>query len=142
MYLVADQPQPAYRADFYTPENIIGYTGELRRSPTVYFRSDTEFGHITQQHDSQWNIGREGVGDLVYPGWTYVIRNELKDGREVAVERYLENNGDGSIHIHTSRNKFIDTRRANIDVFALLAQAIWKFTAQKTGELRGRRRWA
>ncbi len=139
MYLVADQPQPAYRADFYTPENIIGYTGELRRNPTVYFRSDTEFGHITQQHESHWNIGREGVGDLVYPGWTYVIDNEIVRGREVGVERYESDNGEGRIHIHTSRNRFIDTRRANIDVFALLAQAIWKFTALKAGEPRGRK---
>jgi hypothetical protein len=50
-----------YRADFYVPENIIGYTGVLNKNPTVYFLSPTEYGHITQVHDADSNVGREEV---------------------------------------------------------------------------------
>ena len=31
----------AYAADFYIPDNIIGYTGVLSKNPTVYFLSAT-----------------------------------------------------------------------------------------------------
>ena len=51
----------AYRPDFYIPENIIGYTGVLKKNPTVYFLSGTEYGHITQVHDAWENAGREEV---------------------------------------------------------------------------------
>jgi hypothetical protein len=51
----------AYAADFYTPENIIGYTGALNKNPTVYFLSATHYGHITQVHDVWRNVGRETI---------------------------------------------------------------------------------
>ena len=127
----------AYRADLYSPENIVGYTGCIHNNPTVYFQTDTEFGRITQAHPSAWNIGREEVGDR-YPGdgWEYVIK---KDDRGNAQERY-EHATEGRVVLHTSRNPFNSTQRANIDVFAVLAQAIWGLTDKKRGEpLRARR---
>lgn len=51
----------AYAPEFYVPENIIGYTGVLTRSPTVYFLSATHYGHITQVHDEWRNVGRETI---------------------------------------------------------------------------------
>lgn len=125
----------AYRADFYTAENIIGYTGVLRSKPTVYFRSDNEYGHITQEHDEIDNVGREVVGTMDSgDGYIYVIRNEIIDGAETSVEGYVaSSNPDGPFlpGVHTSRGKFTSTLRANIDVFALLAQAIWSQTEIK-----------
>jgi hypothetical protein len=51
----------AYAADFYIPENIIGYTGVLNKNPTVYFLSASHYGHITQVHDQWRNVGRETI---------------------------------------------------------------------------------
>lgn len=55
----------AYRNDFYTDKNIIGYTGNLV-SPsevTIYFFEPIQraFGRITQHHASLRNIGRTVV---------------------------------------------------------------------------------
>lgn len=54
-----------YRADFYTSENIIGYTGSIqpRLLPSIYFydRIHAAFGCITQNHNDPNNIGREPV---------------------------------------------------------------------------------
>ena len=61
----------AYRADFYIPANIIGYTGVLKKNPTVYFLSSTEYGHITQVHDAWENAGREEV----HPNNSYEFGN-------------------------------------------------------------------
>ena len=56
----------AYEEDFYVKENIVGYTGDLKNKPTVYFQrrekdGSITFGHITQQHDDKTNEGRELV---------------------------------------------------------------------------------
>jgi hypothetical protein len=51
----------AYAPEFYTPDNIIGYTGVLNKNPTVYFLSATHYGHITQVHDVWENVGREEI---------------------------------------------------------------------------------
>lgn len=51
----------AYRGDFYIPQYIIGYTGNINTNPTVYFQNGTGYGHITQHHDIRQNIGREEV---------------------------------------------------------------------------------
>lgn len=125
----------AYRSNFYIPENIIGFTGALHNNPTVYFMTDTEFGHITQYHGSHWNIGREPVGER-FPDaeWEYKISNEVKNGLEVSVEKYVSNQGKGIIHIHTSRSRFFDTRRSGTKTFAILSQAIWNHRSKKEGE--------
>jgi len=65
---------PPYEPDFYTPENIIGYTGVLNKNPTVYFLSRTHYGHITQVHEEWTNVGRE----VIYPNTTYAFGN--RDG--------------------------------------------------------------
>jgi hypothetical protein len=51
----------AYAPEFYSPENIIGYTGVLHKNPTVYFLSASHYGHITQVHDQWRNVGRETI---------------------------------------------------------------------------------
>lgn len=51
-----------YRKDFYRPENMVGYTTDLRmRISSIYFFdvSQSAFGHITYYHDVRDNIGRE-----------------------------------------------------------------------------------
>jgi len=50
-----------YRPDFYTAENIVGYTGDLHNDPTVYFETYTEHGRITQFHHKWDNVGRNEV---------------------------------------------------------------------------------
>ncbi|HTZ75283.1 MAG TPA: hypothetical protein VMB47_15275 [Candidatus Aquilonibacter sp.] len=62
---------PPYAPDFYVPENIIGYTGVLQKNPTVYFMSQTHYGHITQVHDDWQNVGREAI----YPLGRYAFAN-------------------------------------------------------------------
>ena len=51
----------AYRNDFYTDKNIIGYTGNLAflSQVTIYFFDPIQraFEHITQQHYMPQNIG-------------------------------------------------------------------------------------
>jgi hypothetical protein len=49
-----------YRPDFYIVDNIVGCTGDIKwpDMATVYFESDTEFGHITQHYPR--NRGNEG----------------------------------------------------------------------------------
>lgn len=124
-------PPRTYRANFYVPENIIGYTGALHENPTVYFQDGAEFGHITQAHDNAWNIGREPVMSEE-PGTRYVIENNDND---VAEEKLVNPvTGATILRFHTSRSKFHDARRLNIDVLAILAGAIWRFSAKKAGD--------
>ena len=68
---LAGRNRMAYESDFYVPENIVGYTGDIDQKPTVYFkREDTDgtttFGHITQNwfdgtfgKSNSPNVGRE-----------------------------------------------------------------------------------
>ncbi len=86
-----------YRDDFYVPENIIGYTGELGKSATVYFEKqegDTiTFGRITQDHLNKENEGREMV--RVRPKNNYEgenIRAAQVGGKNVSRKDYLEEN--------------------------------------------------
>jgi hypothetical protein len=67
-----------YRDDFYKKDNILGYTGDLMKDPTVYFADAgglnpktvdvdgrtqvlVSFGRITQDHPHKNNIGRGKV---------------------------------------------------------------------------------
>jgi hypothetical protein len=138
----APQRQRAYRPDFYTPENIIGYTGKLHESPTVYFQDGPEYGHITQQHDVADNIGRQLVGEEG-GGWKYVIGDMEVEGVLRSVER-LVHPTKGTRYFHVSRGQFIDCSRKGIDTFAILSQAIWRFQTLKRldrSRLRAGRRW-
>ncbi len=105
-----------YRDDFYTKDNIIGYTGKLGSNPTVYFKKGKEYGHITQDHYFVTNIGRE----TVFSADDYTITNTGEDG--VAEEK-----ANGVI-FHTSRNPFITANKQVIDI---LNGAIAKFQDEK-----------
>lgn len=115
----------AYRTDLYHAGNIIGYTGQLHRLPTVYFRNDALqlYGRITQQHRYSFNVGRAQPSSTV----GYTMQNEQINGR-TALREYK--NG---VLTHTSRNAFIPLvtgaaagNRGGLDVarFAILAQAL------------------
>ena len=85
----------------YKTENIIGYTGNIDDNPTVYYRRPSgTFGHITQDHKYQDNIGRENARN--HPGYTF--GNTGPGGR-------LEEKINGKV-IHPSRNPFVPLSRS------------------------------
>lgn len=94
----------AYAADFYIPENIIGYTGVLHKNPTVYFLSATHYGHITQVHDDWRNVGRE----TIMTNDAYQFGNEPRYGK-VLFELDTANNMQ-----HQSRSPMILTSAGTI----------------------------
>lgn len=104
---------PNYRDDFYTRNNIIGYTGALADNPTVYFRNGNEFGRITQAHGNPNNVGR----NVTRIAADYKIENSGPN--ENAQEFY-----NGEIK-HSSRNPFIEVTDKNRDI---LAHSIDTFT--------------
>jgi hypothetical protein len=106
-----------YRDDFYKVKNIIGYTGDLGKSPTVYFMNDDEYGRITQGHKNPKNIGRNKVRSRK----NYEYANELEKGKIRMVE-YL--NGK---KLHVSRNMFIDISDNRDATIPILARAIFSF---------------
>lgn len=109
-----------YRDDFYVKENIIGYTGDLKGLPTVYFKRTIEGGfdewaRITQVYpDNRANEGRA----FVRKNRSYVMRNEMDTDGMHGVE-YV--NG---AHHHTSRNEFHAVTGGTLDV---LAESITRF---------------
>ena len=118
------------RKDFYVPENIIGYTGSLQSSPTVYFLScpwkgfgtyfNCEFGHITQVYpENPHNVGRERVCRAA----AYTIQNE----RGVLHEYACVKIGPGDF-LHKSRSPFIEVDDNSRDV---LKKAIRRFPSLK-----------
>lgn len=104
-----------YQDAFYISGNIIGYTGNLFRYPTVYFLNRSTFGRITQAHDDPTNIGR----NVVRTKADYRIANS---GGGRAQEFY-----DGRVQ-HNSRSRFIPVTDGNRPV---LARAIARFPNQK-----------
>lgn len=133
-----------YRDDFYTKDNILGYTGTLEDNPTVYFADAgginprtvkvggkdkvlVSFGHITQVHEIATNVGRERVGE----SYSYTIANVIYDGKERAQEcvygqEELDKLGlrgyptpDGHLDWHVSRNRFESVTAGNIQILAL-----------------------
>lgn len=117
-----------YRDDFYTVENIIGYTGNLNDFPTIYFRKlnmvtdQTMYGHITQRHIDSTNVGRMAVDSAKH----YQIRNERVGG--VTGEMKSIERRDGQI-FHESRSQFTPIPRfgggaAGAAARAIAAQAI------------------
>jgi hypothetical protein len=111
-----------YRDNFYVVGSIIGFTGILHQSPTVYFHAGTEFGHITQNHWFEANCGREDVGSD--PGYT--IGNETQpNGIRASVERC------SGVVIHSSRSLYTAVNPTEVNTIALLAQAIIAFPEKK-----------
>lgn len=118
----------SYRNDFYTKENIIGYTGDLRKNPTVYFlevdahdHNLKSFGRITQFHEMPERIGRE----FVFQSKNYHYGNDLIFGEPKLVERICDH------PIHMSRNKFIPVDKEDHEAINILAKSIAQFTAIK-----------
>ena len=107
----------SYRGDFYIPENIIGYTGNINNNPTVYFKKGYSFGHITQAHDYGHNVGREEVGQAV----DYEIKNIRGRCHEFA----------GGYCFHSSRSEFISVEGLGYASKYLLSLAISKFNLKK-----------
>lgn len=100
-----------YRDDFYCIENIIGYTGKLSKRPSVYFYSEASdaYGHITQAHGDQTNIGREIY--KVDPNYlienTQIYTNKYPVG-EFEQHEGLEIEGNACVEWRTS-TKYVDT---------------------------------
>src|SRR5262245_63408503 len=110
----------AYKSDFYIPENIIGYTGQIEQNPTVYFlkgppQGPHTFGHITQGHQIGPNEGREKV-----------CRAALYEMR-ASPQGTLEEWADG-VMIHPSRSPFISARNLSAKKKWLLSTSIARFT--------------
>ena len=112
-----------YRADFYIPENIIGYTGQIDNNPTVYFMTGpahgpNEYGHITQAHQVGPNEGREGVRRSAH--------YELRAGADGNLEEW-----DAGRCIHRSRNPFMPVAGLAHKSRYLLGCAIDRFPLKK-----------
>ena len=140
-----------YRDDFYTKENILGYTGDLSDIKfTVYFADAgrmnprtvevdgrtqvlVSFGRITQDHPHKDNVGRGEVHEC----YSYSISNEGDQAKECVYGRrelrnigMREKGGEGEhLSFHTSRNRFESVTAGNIDV---LASAIARFKNAKS----------
>lgn len=108
-----------YRDDFYKVENLIGYTGNVRKDPTVYFFDGDHFGHITQYHHIPINIGRSRLRRSI----NYSIRNDGPDRSSVEYN-------DGK-KIHTSRNPFIAKKHISESDLAVLYQSITNYPEMK-----------
>jgi hypothetical protein len=111
-----------YRDDFYVVDNVIGYSGNLLDFPTVYFQSGSEYGHITQKHDTSQNVGRGRVKSSK----GYTIENR-KDGSGTL--RLFES-VNGKV-FHASRGILTSVGSMTEDQKAVLYQAIWQNTGEK-----------
>ncbi|MEO0911660.1 MAG: hypothetical protein AAFY59_01515 [Pseudomonadota bacterium] len=110
-----------HRDDFYTVDNIIGYTGKVHENPTVYFRKGDEYGHITQKHGIPQNEGRGPVREHS----DYRIDNRDVKGEQKCVEY-----ADGKV-FHISRNVFIARDAVSEDQLRILALSITNHTELK-----------
>lgn len=120
-----------YRDDFYTIENVVGFTGNIQDNPTVYFMTEDEAGHITQVHDVEDNIGR----GMVVSSKGYSMKNIYNSKK--GIFQLVELIGDKIIH--PSRNPFVAV--PNLEnrpsEKALFEKAILKFK-----EIKIREAWA
>jgi len=113
----------AYRADFYKPENIIGYTGRIDDNPTVYFMTGpphgpNEYGHITQAHQIGPNEGRESVRRSAH--------YEIRAGADGNLEEW-----DNGRLVHPSRNPFVPIAGLSMKSRYLLSCSIARFVLKK-----------
>lgn len=124
----------AYEADFYIPENIVGYTGVIGEKPTVYFKrvegdGTKSFGHITQNwFDGEFgesnspNVGREVVRNAA----DYTIANVAGTLREQAPSINFTHTSRSMVNILDAATKA--ATRYNLGL------AISRFTCQKHWE--------
>ena len=139
-----------YRDEFYTKENILGYTGDLGDIKfTVYFADAgrmnpktvevdgrqqvlVSFGRITQDHPHKNNIGRGKVHECC----SYSIANEGDQAKECVYGRRelktigMREKGGENEHLsfHSSRNRFESVTAGSIE---RLASAITRFKLAK-----------
>lgn len=72
-----------YAPEFYIPEHIIGFTGDLHGTSIVYFKNGDTFGSIKQQKNTRAaDIGRA----LVMTDSTHTIYSEIREGKLRHVE--------------------------------------------------------
>jgi hypothetical protein len=110
-----------YRDDFYVAANVIGYSGNLNDFPSVYFRSASEYGHITEKHPTSQNVGR----GIVHPNAGYTIQNVMINGVLKLVEAV-----NGRV-FHESRSTLTSVNGMSDADKAILYQAIWKYPNEK-----------
>jgi hypothetical protein len=111
-----------YRDDFYVTDNVIGYSGNLLDFPTVYFQSGTEYGHITQKHDTSQNVGRGKVRSAK----GYTIENRKDSNGEMRLFESV----NGKV-FHASRGTLTSLASMTEAQKAVLFQAIWQNTGEK-----------
>ena len=111
-----------YRDDFYTVDNVIGYSGTLTDFPSVYFQSESEFGHITQKHGDSQNVGRGHVESSE----GYSIGNEMTEDGVLKLKESL-----GGQSFHTSRSVLTSLEGMSEGDKAIVYQAIWKYQEEK-----------
>lgn len=116
---------PPYAPDFYVPDNIIGYTGVLQKNPTVYFLSQTHYGHITQVHEDWQNVGREAI----FPVSKYGFANMVVEQAVRLVEQDTLRNMS-----HVSRSPMTLVRSGQ-PLAPELSHAIMVHTEKKAREL-------
>lgn len=130
-----------YRDDFYIAENIIGYTGTATLHPTVYFKYQYLFGHITQNHRNPQNIGRT----VVYWATDYCAMNYSKEITDPAIlekltPRTTENGRmfefyHGEVR-HKSRDQFIPVQNLNTTLSSQLFIAIHSYPRMKIKDIK------
>jgi len=125
-----------YRDDFYVAPNMYGYTGDIDDNPTVYFKTATEHGRITQDHPRKDNIGR----DVVKGNEGYSIGNVTDDNgvlRSVEYDEYVEYDRATFDRMHRSRGPLVLIGPTTSDGDrALLSQSIWRHTELKKNRRR------
>ncbi len=124
-----------YRDDFYSAENIVGYTGTIGQNETVYFKKGDEYGRITQDHKQPENIGRNKVREDAL----YEIKNEdHDDGKGLRAREYKGDGKGGQKATHTSRNPFVpvDSEETRQE----LAKAIDAFKNEKEKSAKKKRK--
>lgn len=116
--------------NFYKFENYIGYTNDLLRCPTLYFKNDTYFGRITTFHRRAYNVGRQKPRNV----W---LRKYLEENRNIGSPdkpdiRHFEEHSNpftGKVTQHMSRAAII---RKHPDHKTLVEYWIKKFPFAKS----------
>ena len=118
-----------YGNELYKPENIVAYTGDIDKNPSVYFQinhdnGDITYGHITQDHKNKFNIGKEEVRTSdSYEFKNEMVYNEETKLNELRSFEYDQNVKQGT-HFHRSRNPHIKVDPNDLETIVKLAESI------------------
>ena len=110
------QRRNSYASDFYSPQNIIGHTGDIDNNPTVYYLQDKQqgnqaYGHITTAHKKPDNVGKEVVRESTSYRMTHDGVSRSTGNTQTLVE--WDANIKQNEHIHKSRNRFVPLQEEN-----------------------------